>query len=59
MLQFIWEHLAVIGFVALVLIFIGSFFFRTAWGHWHTGKGRLYEGLTSKEKEELHHLKKT
>ncbi len=55
MLQFIWQHLAVIGFMGLAVIFIASFLFRTAWGHWHTGKGRLYEGLTDKERQEIHH----
>ena len=54
MLQFIWQHLTVIGLVSLVVLFVISFFFRTAWGHWHKGRGRSYKGLTAKEKEDLH-----
>ncbi len=56
MLRFIWEHLAVVGFVSLAVLFVVSFFFRTAWGHWHKGRGRLYEGLTKEEREDLHRL---
>jgi len=58
MFQFIWQHLAIIGFVSLVALFVVSFFFRTAWGHWHKGKGRMYKELSDEEKRELHYLHK-
>ncbi len=56
MLRFVWDHLAVIGIISLVLLFIISFFFRTAWGHWHKGKGQEYKKLTAEEKKDLYHL---
>ena len=56
MLRFIWDNLAVIGIFSLVILFIISFFFRTAWGHWHTGKGRESKKLTAEEKKDLYHL---
>ena len=58
MLQFIWQHLAIVGLMSLVGLFVVSFFFRTAWGHWHKGNGRVYEGLTDEERKDLHHLHK-
>ncbi len=58
MFQFIWEHLAVIGAISLVVLFVVSFFFRTAWGHWHKGTGRKYEGLTDEDRRNLHDLHK-
>lgn len=53
MLQFIWEHLAIIGFASLMALFLVSFFFRTAWGHWHAGKGRGYKKPTDEERRDL------
>ena len=58
MLQFIWQHLTVIGFASLVLAFVISFFFRTAWGHWHKGKGQLHKELTAEEKQDIRYLYK-
>lgn len=53
MIQFVWEHLALIGFASLIIIFLASFFFRTAWGHWHKGKGRRYKRPASRERAGL------
>ena len=33
------------GGVILLSVGIASFLFRTAWGHWHKGRGRRYERL--------------
>lgn len=55
-MEFAWHHITIVGVVSLVLAFIFSFFFRTAWGHWHTGRGRRYKRFTAEERKDLYQL---
>ncbi len=39
------EELVLYGLILLLVALVLGFFFRTAWGHWHKGKGRQYDRL--------------
>lgn len=44
------QYLALFGFGGLIVLFLLSFFFRTAWGHWHKGRGREYKKFEGKDR---------
>ncbi len=58
MLEWIYDNSVyiVVGGVGLLAVaLVISFLFKTAWGHWHTGRGRRYDRLKEWDEQYKHY----
>ena len=43
------------GLIGLMVSLVSVFFFKTAWGHWHKGRGRTYNRIRGYDRTHKHY----